>query len=116
MTMDNTTTETHATHAASPARPVFDGAAVERDALIDAAAEKRTRNTGKRIWQKRHDRQDSGLWFDLESPPLADLAAANKWLEAELKEGRLTGGIYRPAMVNTELEAVVETVTSVRLG
>lgn len=82
---------------------------------VETAAEKRTRNTGRRIWQKKHDMQPTACWLDIDSPPLADLAAANKWLEAELTAGRLTGGVYRPASVQDETEAVVETVTSVRL-
>jgi hypothetical protein len=104
---------THATHAASPARPVFDGAAVERAAQADAAAEKRTRNTGRRIWQREIV---DGDWRDVRPcPPLADLADAMKWLEVELRDGRLKPGNYRPASVQDVVSAVVETVTSVRL-
>jgi hypothetical protein len=119
--MDNTTTAPETIPASElftaltgdPPPPALVAVAVHAAEFASEVLEKRTRNTGRRIWQREIVEGD---WRDVRPcPPLADLADSMKWLEVELREGRLKPGNYRPASVQDVVQAVVETVTSVRL-
>lgn len=93
----------------------------ETEAASEAA--KRTRDTGKLLWQQAvsfpasdlpSDERRVECWIDT-GPHHEDLVAAKKWLTAELTASRLPQGMYRPCRVNAEVCAKIKTTVQVSL-
>lgn len=85
---------------------------------IEPEATPRTRDTGLLVWQVASRTDPDAVddqWQDVEAPPFADLAAARKWLVAQLESGALVAGVYRPCRIHGIIVAKVETQVRVSL-